>query len=168
MPISEGRLYFVNEYTKPDSLKKAQHYFEESIQKDPDFALAYAGLADTYVYLAFAGALPRDQAYRFAKQLAKALELDDSIGEAYDTLGELSWDLTGIGTLPIGSSTVPSPWRRATVARMRTAPFFWPLLAGAPKLWPRSQRSTNWTTVSVRLIPNQPSVLPAARLPSPD
>jgi TolB-like protein/DNA-binding winged helix-turn-helix (wHTH) protein/Tfp pilus assembly protein PilF len=92
-----GRLYFVNEFTKPDSLKKAQGYFEESIQKDPDFALAYAGLADTYVYLAFAGALQKDQAYRSAKEaLAKALELDDSIGEAHDTLGVLSsefdWD----------------------------------------------------------------------------
>jgi TolB-like protein/DNA-binding winged helix-turn-helix (wHTH) protein/Tfp pilus assembly protein PilF len=92
-----GRLYFVNEFTKPDSLKKAQRYFEESIQKDPSFALAYAGLADTYVYMAFAGALQKDQAYRSAKEaLAKALELDDSIGEAYDTLGLLSsnfdWD----------------------------------------------------------------------------
>jgi TolB-like protein/DNA-binding winged helix-turn-helix (wHTH) protein len=88
-----GRLYFVNEYTKPDSLKKAQRDFEESIQKDPNFALAYAGLADTYIYLAFAGALPRDQAYRSAKEaVAKALELDDSIGEAYDTLGLLSFE----------------------------------------------------------------------------
>jgi TolB-like protein/DNA-binding winged helix-turn-helix (wHTH) protein/Flp pilus assembly protein TadD len=92
-----GRLYFVNEFTKPDSLKKAQAYFEESIQKDPGFALAYAGLADTYVYMAFAGALPKDQAYRSAKDaLAKALALDDSIGEAHDTLGVLSsefdWD----------------------------------------------------------------------------
>jgi len=92
-----GRLYFVNEFTKPDSLKKAQAYFEEAIQKDPDFALAYAGLADSYVYMAFAGALPKDQAYRSAKDaLAKALALDDSIGEAHDTLGLLSsefdWD----------------------------------------------------------------------------
>ena len=92
-----GRLYFVNEFTKPDSLKKAQAYFEESIQKDPGFALAYAGLADTYVYMAFAGALQKDQAYRSAKDaLAKALALDDSIGEAHDTLGLLSsefdWD----------------------------------------------------------------------------
>jgi TolB-like protein/DNA-binding winged helix-turn-helix (wHTH) protein/Tfp pilus assembly protein PilF len=88
----KGRLYFVNEFTKPDSLKKAQRYFEESIQKDPNFALAYAGLADTYVYLAFAGALQKDQAYQSAKEeLAKALELDDSIGEAHDTLGVLSW-----------------------------------------------------------------------------
>jgi TolB-like protein/DNA-binding winged helix-turn-helix (wHTH) protein/Tfp pilus assembly protein PilF len=88
----KGRLYFVNEFTKPDSLKKAQRYFEESTQKDPNFALAYAGLADTYVYLAFAGALQKDQAYRSAKEeLARALELDDSIGEAHDTLGVLSW-----------------------------------------------------------------------------
>jgi tetratricopeptide (TPR) repeat protein len=92
-----GRLYFTNEFTKPDSLRKAQHYFEDAIQKDSNFALAYAGLADTYVFLAYAGALQKDQAYESAKiALAKALQLDDSIGEAHDTLGALSssfdWD----------------------------------------------------------------------------
>ncbi|HXE32406.1 MAG TPA: winged helix-turn-helix domain-containing protein [Verrucomicrobiae bacterium] len=88
----KGRLYFVNEFTKPDSLKKAQHLFEEAIQKDPNFALAYAGLADTYVYLAFTGVLQKDPAYRSAKEaLAKATQLDDTIGEAHDTLGVLSW-----------------------------------------------------------------------------
>jgi len=87
-----GRFYFTTGFTKPDSLKKAQRHFEESIQKDPGFALAYAGLADTYVYLAFSGKLPRDPAYRSAKQaLGKALELDDTIGEAHDTLGVLNW-----------------------------------------------------------------------------
>jgi len=89
----KGRIYFVNEFTRADSLEKAQGYFEESVQKDPNFALAYAGLADSYVYLAFAGALQKDQAYQSAKEaLAKALELDDSIGEAYDTLGVISFD----------------------------------------------------------------------------
>lgn len=88
----KGRLYFTTEFTKPSSLKKAQQDFEESIQKDPNFALAYAGLADTYVFLAYSGALQRDTAYRSAKEaLAKAQELDDSIGEAHDTLGVLSW-----------------------------------------------------------------------------
>ena len=92
-----GRLYFTNEFANPDSLGKARHYFEDAIQKDPNFALAYAGLADTYVYLAYVGVLPRDLAYRTAKgTLAKALELDDSVGEVYDTLGSLSanfdWD----------------------------------------------------------------------------
>ena len=88
----KGRLYFTTEYTKPASLKKAQHLFEESVQQDQNFALAYAGLADTYLFLAYSGALQRDQVYRSAKEaLAKALELDDSIGEVHDTLGALSW-----------------------------------------------------------------------------
>src|SRR5271163_4460298 len=87
-----GRLYFVTEFTKAVSLEKAQHYFEDAIQKDPDFALAYAGLADTDVYLAFTGAMSRDLAYRSAKQATgKAQELDDSIGELHDILGVLSW-----------------------------------------------------------------------------
>jgi TolB-like protein/DNA-binding winged helix-turn-helix (wHTH) protein len=87
-----GRLYFTNEFNKPDSLRKAQRYFGESIQKDPSFALAYAGLADTYVFLAFSGALQKDQAYKSSKEaLAKALQLDDNIGEAHYTVGVLSW-----------------------------------------------------------------------------
>jgi tetratricopeptide (TPR) repeat protein len=75
-------------------LNMAKSYFEESIRKDPSFALAYSGLADSYVYLAFSGqgGLSPDRAYKSAKvALNKALELDDSIGEAYDTLGLLSW-----------------------------------------------------------------------------
>ena len=92
-----GRLYFVNEFTKPNSLRKAQHYFEAALKQDPILAVAYAGLADIYVYLACAGAMQKDQAYRSAKEaLAKARELDDSIGEAHDTLGLLNfvfdWD----------------------------------------------------------------------------
>jgi TolB-like protein/DNA-binding winged helix-turn-helix (wHTH) protein/Tfp pilus assembly protein PilF len=88
----KGRLYFTTGFSKPDSLKKAQQDFEESIQKDPNFALAYAGLADTYVYLAFTGALAKDPAHGAAKQaLAKALQLDETIGEAHDALGVLSW-----------------------------------------------------------------------------
>jgi TolB-like protein/DNA-binding winged helix-turn-helix (wHTH) protein/Flp pilus assembly protein TadD len=92
-----GRLYFTNEFTNPDSLRKAKRYFEDAIRKDPSFALAYAGLADTYVFLAYAGALQKDLAYGSAKNaLSKALQLDDGIGEAHDTLGALSsffdWD----------------------------------------------------------------------------
>lgn len=88
----QGRLYFTTESSKPASLRKAQHLFEDAIREDPNFALAYAGLADTYVYLAYDGAMPKQQAYGSAKKLvAKALELDDSIGEAWDTLGALNW-----------------------------------------------------------------------------
>jgi len=93
----KGRFYFDNGFTKPDSLKKAQQYFEHSIQTDPSFAQAYAGLANTYIYSAFAGVLKRDWAYRSAKEaLAKAMELDDRVGEAHDTLGTMKqafdWD----------------------------------------------------------------------------
>lgn len=91
-----GRLFFVTDAYNPASLRKAQDLFQQSIQRDPNFALAYAGLADTYVFLAYTRAMQKDQAYRSAKDaLAKALELDDSVGEAYDTLGNLSqfdWD----------------------------------------------------------------------------
>ena len=94
-----GRIFFVNGDMQPDMLRQAQHYFEASLHEDPNFALAYAGLADSYVYLAFSRAMPRDQAYQSAKAaLAKALELDESIGEAHDTMGVLdsqfdwNWD----------------------------------------------------------------------------
>lgn len=92
-----GRIYFVNGFFNPEALHKAQSYFEASLQQDPNFALPYAGMADSDVYLAFVGAMPRDQAYRSAKAMvAKALQLDDTIGEAHDTLGlldsQFDWD----------------------------------------------------------------------------
>jgi TolB-like protein/DNA-binding winged helix-turn-helix (wHTH) protein/Flp pilus assembly protein TadD len=89
-----GRYYLSNQFTMAQPLNMAKSYFEESIRKDPGFALAYSGLADSYVYLAFfgQGQLPPDRAHRSAKEaLRKALQLDDSIGEAHDTLGLLSW-----------------------------------------------------------------------------
>jgi hypothetical protein len=47
-----GRFYLTTKFSTPQELKTAQRYFEESIQKDPGFALGYAGLAECYVYLA--------------------------------------------------------------------------------------------------------------------
>ena len=93
-PYLRGRYYFTNQFTSAAALKIAKSNFEEAIQRDPSFGLAYAGLADTYVFLAFTGQseLPPDRAYKSAKEaLNKALELDGTIGEAYDTLGVLSW-----------------------------------------------------------------------------
>ena len=87
-----GRYYLSNQFTMAEPLNRAKSYFEESIRKDPGFALAYSGLADSYVYLAVFRQLSPEGAYRPAKEaLRKALELDDSIGEAHDTLGVLSW-----------------------------------------------------------------------------
>ncbi len=87
-----GRFYLTNQFMIAQSLNMAQRYFGEAIQKDPGFALGYVGLADSYVYLALFNQLPPERAYRPAEEaLHRALELDDSIGEAHDTLGLLSW-----------------------------------------------------------------------------
>ena len=96
----KGRFYFDNGFTEPDSLKKGKQHFEQSIRIDPNFAPAYAGLANAYLYSAFAGVLKREVAYRSANEaLDKAMKLDDSVGEAYETLGTMKesfeWDWEG-------------------------------------------------------------------------
>ncbi len=48
-----GRYLYTNYYFSGPQMKTAQNYFQESIRKDPNFAPAYAGLADSYLYLAF-------------------------------------------------------------------------------------------------------------------
>lgn len=89
-----GRYYLTNQFTMAKPLNMAKSYFEDAIQKDPGFAPAYAGLGDSYLFLTIfgRGQLTVDQGYRAAKQaLSKAVELDETIGEAHDTLGTLSW-----------------------------------------------------------------------------
>jgi TolB-like protein/DNA-binding winged helix-turn-helix (wHTH) protein/Flp pilus assembly protein TadD len=87
-----GLLYLTTQFSTAEPLNIAKNYFEQSIRKDPGFARAYAGLAECYVYLALFRQLPRERASKSAKEaLHKALELDDSVGEAHDALGLLSW-----------------------------------------------------------------------------
>ena len=72
----------------PREINKAITYFNEAIEKDPDYALAYAGLADCYNYLGFVGGLaPREVYPRAKRAAAKALEIDDSLAEAHASLG---------------------------------------------------------------------------------
>jgi TolB-like protein/Flp pilus assembly protein TadD len=77
---------FLNKRTAND-LRTAIGYFEQAIDKDPGFALAYAGVADAYALLpGFTGAAPRD-AFPKAKAAAqKALELDSALAEAHTSL----------------------------------------------------------------------------------
>jgi len=82
--------YFLNRFT-PDSIRKAADYFQEAIEKDPNYAPAYSKLAGCYQILAGMGAIPKKVAYPKAKVLvAKALELDPQFAAAHAVRG---WSL---------------------------------------------------------------------------
>jgi tetratricopeptide (TPR) repeat protein len=80
----KGR-YFWNKRT-PDGLNKSIEYFGQAIAKDPSFAVAYAGLADSYSILG-SDVLPADVASSKARAAAsKAIELDPTIAEGHAAL----------------------------------------------------------------------------------
>lgn len=81
--------FLLNKATDED-VKKSINYFERSIERDPDFALAYAGLADTYRFLTASGFIPTREGMAMIKELAlKSIELDSTIAEPHVTLGWL-------------------------------------------------------------------------------
>jgi eukaryotic-like serine/threonine-protein kinase len=88
----KGRFYLTAGFSTPQRIKEAQSYFEEAIREDSGFALAYVGLADCYSFLGDFRRLPPEDTYRQVKEtIRKALELDDTLGEAHTTLGYLGW-----------------------------------------------------------------------------
>jgi eukaryotic-like serine/threonine-protein kinase len=96
----KGR-YFLSKRTE-DGIKKSIDYFEQAIRADQNYALAYAGLADSYAVIASSGfdILPASQLVPKAKDAArKALELDNDIAEAHTSLGLIKmwyeWDWSG-------------------------------------------------------------------------
>ena len=69
------------------ALLNAIDYFQQATALDPKFALAYAGIADTYSLMAHLEYLPPSEAYPKAEEAARhALELDDSLAEAHSSL----------------------------------------------------------------------------------
>ncbi|HZE82539.1 MAG TPA: tetratricopeptide repeat protein [Candidatus Polarisedimenticolia bacterium] len=92
----KGRYYW-NKRT-PDGIHKAVDSFQQAIEKDPGYALAYAGLADCYQVPA--NPLPPREKMPLAKAAAmKALQLDDTLVEAHTTLARVfyayDWDWPG-------------------------------------------------------------------------
>jgi Tfp pilus assembly protein PilF len=74
-------------------MTKAIEYFEQAIEKDPSYALAYVGMADSYITLAEWQYLPAKEAFPKAREAAlKALEIDDSLGEAHASLAAIKAD----------------------------------------------------------------------------
>lgn len=80
-------MYFFNKRTAPD-LRNAIEYFEAAIAKDPNYALAYAGMAGAYTILSILGGEGPSLTVSKAKAAArKAIELDDTLAEAHNALG---------------------------------------------------------------------------------
>jgi TolB-like protein/Tfp pilus assembly protein PilF len=86
----KGR-FFWNKRTASD-LKKSIDYFQQAITADPNYALAYAGVADAYVWLpGYTVGTPRDCYPKAAAAAKKALELDDTLAEARTSLALAIW-----------------------------------------------------------------------------
>ena len=76
-----------------EALMKAIESFEQALEIDPDYTMAYMGLADTYVTLPYYSPVPAKEAYPKAKNaIFKALSIDDRIAEAYAGLGSIKED----------------------------------------------------------------------------
>ena len=87
----KGRFYEGSTGTR-SALKQAQAYYEEAVRKDPTFALAYVGLADCYLERGTYRLVPPQDAYRQGSvAIHKALQLDQTLGEAHGSLGYLDW-----------------------------------------------------------------------------
>jgi DNA-binding winged helix-turn-helix (wHTH) protein/TolB-like protein/tetratricopeptide (TPR) repeat protein len=91
----KGRFHLLKG-VKPET-ETAVSYFRQAIELDPNYALAYAGLADAYRGYSVGGDMPADEFFPKAKAAAnKAVELDDTLAEAHANLGHImfwyDWD----------------------------------------------------------------------------
>ena len=86
----KGRFYW-NKRTE-ENFRKGIEHFHQAIEVDPDYALAYAGLADSYILLVFYAAQNPGEAMAKAKAAAiTALKLDDSLAEAHNSLAYIHY-----------------------------------------------------------------------------
>jgi serine/threonine protein kinase/Flp pilus assembly protein TadD len=94
----QGR-YYRRKNTDEARIKSGE-YFQKAIEKDPNYALGYAGLAGYYGSMANFGQMPPKQAWRNSEEAAvKALAIDDKLGEAHLSLAGVrmwyDWDWPG-------------------------------------------------------------------------
>jgi serine/threonine protein kinase/tetratricopeptide (TPR) repeat protein len=86
----KGRHHW-NKWTE-DGFYKAIEYFQQAVEKDPGYALAFTGLADSYVLLGWNSYLPPKDAFPKAKRAAMgALRLDPDLGEAHTSDAAVLW-----------------------------------------------------------------------------
>ncbi len=93
----KGRYYW-NKRTNAD-IKTAISYFNQALEKDPSYAMAYSGLADAYLTLPDYGGDPNEAIPKAAAAAQKALQLDPSLAHPHAVLGgmksEYTWDFAG-------------------------------------------------------------------------
>jgi serine/threonine protein kinase/TolB-like protein/Flp pilus assembly protein TadD len=97
------RLYLLGRFfwnqRSAEGLKKAMDYLKQALTQDPNYALAYVGLADCHLVLTEYAGVPSKETIPKARVAAlKALELDNTLGEAHAALAgvkEDEWDWTG-------------------------------------------------------------------------
>ena len=98
------RLYLQGRYlvedSAPEEVVKSRAYFEQAVAKDPNYALAHAGLADSYSYAWLNDLEPPDKVIPKAREEAlKAIQIDSSAGEGHTSLGIIKllydWDWAG-------------------------------------------------------------------------
>ena len=95
-----GRYYWQQRDTAPENLKKALEYFEQALEHDPRYALAYVGIAQYHSVLPIYSHSTPDEVFPKAKAaVARALELDDTLSEGHATLAYIKtyydWDWAG-------------------------------------------------------------------------
>src|SRR5215831_9342942 len=72
------------------NLKKALSYFQQAVEKDPNFALSYTGIADSCALIpVYGGGTPKDYYPRAKAAAEKALRLDDTLAEAHTSLANV-------------------------------------------------------------------------------
>jgi eukaryotic-like serine/threonine-protein kinase len=95
-------LFYWNKWTE-SGFRKAIDYFNQAVQRDPNYALAYAGLAEAYNFLGDSGYVDSKQVWPNAKSASmQALKADDSLAEAHIALAlvreSYDWDWPGAET----------------------------------------------------------------------
>ncbi len=82
-----------------DGLTRSISFFERAIQIDPNYALAYSGIADSYINLGVDFVSPKEVMPKAKIAALKAISLDDSLAEAHSSLGSyrlfFEWDTVG-------------------------------------------------------------------------
>lgn len=98
--LLKGR-HFWNKRTE-EGMRKSIRFYEDAIRQNPEYAMAYAGIADSYVMLACRGMVPAKETLRKAKTAArKSLDLDSELAEAHGSLAHVrlhDWDWEGLET----------------------------------------------------------------------